>query len=217
MNRAAQAGASLAKERKDLKRMEQNEAADSEARDVNQPWLDPMAQSTDKQFASDAKINQMGQRGQQMPAWKAANKVSSYGKITSLSIQEQRKSLPIYKLRDKLIEAIKSVSTMRRSFRATTDEQNQILVVVGDTGSGKTTQMAQYLAEEGMLERGRLGCTQPRKVAAVSVAKRVSEEVGCRLGGEVGYTIRFEDISGPETKIKFMVRLRGQGQAKETC
>jgi ATP-dependent RNA helicase DHX8/PRP22 len=57
-----------------------------------------------------------------------------------------------------------------------------------------------------MLERGRLGCTQPRKVAAVSVAKRVSEEVGCRLGGEVGYTIRFEDISGPETKIKFMVR-----------
>jgi ATP-dependent RNA helicase DHX8/PRP22 len=83
--------------------------------------------------------------------------------------------------------------------------QNQILVVVGDTGSGKTTQMAQYLAEEGLLEKGRLGCTQPRKVAAVSVAKRVSEEVGCRMGGEVGYTIRFEDVSSPETKIKFMV------------
>lgn len=110
MNRAAQAGASLAKERKDLKRMEQNEAADSEARDVNQPWLDPMAQSSDKQFASDAKINQMGQRGQQMPAWKAANKVSSYGKITSLSIQEQRKSLPIYKLREQLVQAIRDVS-----------------------------------------------------------------------------------------------------------
>lgn len=65
--------------------------------------------------------------------------------------------------------------------------------------------MAQYLAEEGMLEKGRLGCTQPRKVAAVSVAKRVSEEVGCRMGAEVGYTIRFEDVSGPDTKIKFMV------------
>jgi ATP-dependent RNA helicase DHX8/PRP22 len=65
--------------------------------------------------------------------------------------------------------------------------------------------MAQYLAEEGLLEKGRLGCTQPRKVAAVSVAKRVSEEVGCRMGAEVGYTIRFEDISGPDTKIKFMV------------
>jgi ATP-dependent RNA helicase DHX8/PRP22 len=56
-----------------------------------------------------------------------------------------------------------------------------------------------------MLEKGRLGCTQPRKVAAVSVAKRVSEEVGCRMGAEVGYTIRFEDMSGPDTKIKFMV------------
>lgn len=80
-------------------------------------------------------------------------------------------------------------------------------MVVGDTGSGKTTQMAQYLAEEGMLERGKLGCTQPRKVAAVSVAKRVSEEVGCRLGSEVGYTIRFEDLTGPDTKIKFMVSM----------
>lgn len=79
-------------------------------------------------------------------------------------------------------------------------------MVVGDTGSGKTTQMAQYLAEEGLLERGRLGCTQPRKVAAVSVAKRVAEEVGCRLGSEVGYLIRFEDVTSPETKIKYMVR-----------
>lgn len=66
--------------------------------------------------------------------------------------------------------------------------------------------MAQYLAEEGFLEKGKLGCTQPRKVAAVSVAKRVAEEVGCRLGAEVGYTIRFEDLTSPETKIKYMVR-----------
>jgi ATP-dependent RNA helicase DHX8/PRP22 len=89
-----------------------------------------------------------------------------------------------------------------------TNNQNQILVVVGDTGSGKTTQMAQYLAEEGLLEKGKLGCTQPRKVAAVSVAKRVAEEVGCRLGSEVGYTIRFEDLTSPETKIKYMVSPR---------
>ena len=80
-------------------------------------------------------------------------------------------------------------------------------MVVGDTGSGKTTQMAQYMAEEGLLDRGRLGCTQPRKVAAVSVAKRVAEEVGCRLGAEVGYLIRFEDLTSPETRIKYMVSL----------
>ncbi|KAJ3059425.1 DEAH-box ATP-dependent RNA helicase prp22, partial [Rhizoclosmatium hyalinum] len=64
--------------------------------------------------------------------------------------------------------------------------------------------MAQYLAEEGFLSRGMLGCTQPRRVAAMSVAKRVAEEVGCRLGQEVGYTIRFEDCTSPETKLKYM-------------
>lgn len=89
--------------------MEQNEAADSEARDVNAPWLDPMAQPNDRQFASDIKINQMGQKGTELPAWKAANKVSSYGKITSLSIQDQRKSLPIYKLREQLVQAVRDV------------------------------------------------------------------------------------------------------------
>ena len=82
--------------------------------------------------------------------------------------------------------------------------QHQVLIVVGDTGSGKTTQMTQYLAEEGFTDRGRIGCTQPRRVAAMSVAKRVAEEVGCRLGQEVGYTIRFEDCTSPETKIKYM-------------
>ena len=64
--------------------------------------------------------------------------------------------------------------------------------------------MTQYLAEEGFTEMGKIGCTQPRRVAAMSVAKRVSEEFGCRLGQEVGYTIRFEDCTSPETKIKYM-------------
>lgn len=76
--------------------------------------------------------------------------------------------------------------------------------MVGDTGSGKTTQMTQYLAEEGFANNGRIGCTQPRRVAAMSVAKRVAEEVGCRVGQEVGYTIRFEDCTSPETRIKYM-------------
>jgi ATP-dependent RNA helicase DHX8/PRP22 len=82
--------------------------------------------------------------------------------------------------------------------------QNNVLIVIGETGSGKTTQMTQFLAEEGFADRGKIGCTQPRRVAATSVAKRVAEEVGCRLGEEVGYAIRFEDCTGPETKIKYM-------------
>jgi ATP-dependent RNA helicase DHX8/PRP22 len=110
LNRAALAGASLAKERRDLKRLEANEQADSESRDLSQPWLDPMANQQEKQFASDVKGSLMNQKAAQMPAWKAANKVTTYGKITSLSIQDQRKSLPIYKLRDQLVQAIRQVS-----------------------------------------------------------------------------------------------------------
>lgn len=64
-----------------------------------------------------------------------------------------------------------------------------MLVVIGETGSGKTTQMTQYLAEAGYTSRGKIGCTQPRRVAAMSVAKRVAEEVGCRLGEEVNHQL----------------------------
>ncbi|GKA98866.1 probable pre-mRNA-splicing factor ATP-dependent RNA helicase DEAH5, partial [Tanacetum coccineum] len=81
---------------------------------------------------------------------------------------------------------------------------NQVLVVIGETGSGKTTQTTQYLAEAGYTTRGKIGCTRPRRVAAMSVAKRVAEEFGCRLGEEVGYSIHFEDCTGPETVIKYM-------------
>ena len=71
---------------------------------------------------------------------------------------------------------------------------NQVLVVIGETGSGKTTQMTQYIAESGYTSRGRIGCTQPRRVAAMSVAKRVAEEFGCRLGEEVGYADSFRRL-----------------------
>lgn len=97
--------------------------------------------------------------------------------------------MPIYKLKEELRKAV---------------TENQILIVIGETGSGKTTQITQYLAEAGFTARGKIGCTQPRRVAAMSVAKRVAEEYGCRLGQEVGYTIRFEDCTSNETIIKYM-------------
>jgi pre-mRNA-splicing factor ATP-dependent RNA helicase DHX38/PRP16 len=81
---------------------------------------------------------------------------------------------------------------------------NSVIILVGETGSGKTTQITQYLCEEGYTNNGMIGCTQPRRVAAMSVAKRVSEEMGVKLGGQVGYAIRFEDCTSKETVIKYM-------------
>ena len=72
-----------------------------------------------------------------------------------------------------------------------------MLIVIGETGSGKTTQITQYIAEEGFTVRGKIGCTQPRRVAAMSVAKRVSEEFGCIMGQEVGCKIHDRGASGP--------------------
>lgn len=78
--------------------------------------------------------------------------------------------------------------------------------MIGYTGSGKTTQLTQYLAEAGFANNGMIGCMQPRRVATMSVAKRVSEEVECLLGQEVGYTIRFEDYTNPATTVEYIDR-----------
>ncbi|KAL0080848.1 P-loop containing nucleoside triphosphate hydrolase protein [Phycomyces blakesleeanus] len=106
------------------------------------------------------------------------------------SIEETRKSLPIYQYRDELLQAI---------------NDHQVLVIVGETGSGKTTQLPQYLYEGGYTkDNKKIGCTQPRRVAAMSVAARVAEEMGVHLGSEVGYSIRFEDCTTDKTCVKYM-------------
>ncbi|KAJ2495507.1 DEAH-box ATP-dependent RNA helicase prp22, partial [Coemansia sp. RSA 2049] len=194
LNRAALASASLARERKELKQQQAEAELDNLPKDLNRPWEDPMPAPGERNFAQDlcgvaAEIANKT-RGSDLPEWRQSvqDKAMIFGKITDMSIQDQRKSLPVYKLRDLFIEAV---------------SKNQFMVVIGDTGSGKTTQLTQYLYEEGFARRGRIDCTQPRRVAATSVAKRVAEEVGCRLGTEVGYTIRYEDCTSPETKIKY--------------
>lgn len=110
MNRAALAGASLAKERRELRQQEANDQADSEARDFSQPWLDPMSKDTDKMFAQDLRGTLRGQKAGDVPEWKgSSNKPTTFGEVTSMTIQEQRKSLPIYKLRGPLLKAIEEV------------------------------------------------------------------------------------------------------------
>ena len=193
LNRAAMAGTTLAKERRDLRQGEaQDKAAEQASQvDLTAQWQDPMVAPDRRKFASDLRNPQDKVNNDVVPEWKRViqNKDQSLGKRTSMSIKDQRESLPVYKFRKQFLDAI---------------NQNQLMIVVGDTGSGKTTQLTQFLAEAGYANDGLIGCTQPRRVAAMSVAKRVAEEVGCRLGQEVGYTIRFEDCTSPATKIKYM-------------
>ncbi|KAF9819356.1 hypothetical protein SFRURICE_001558 [Spodoptera frugiperda] len=84
---------------------------------------------------------------------------------------------------------------------------HQCVVLVGETGSGKTTQIPQWSVEFAAVTAGKskgVACTQPRRVAAMSVAQRVAEEMDVALGQQVGYSIRFEDCSGPQTILKYM-------------
>ncbi|KAL1856034.1 hypothetical protein Plec18170_003902 [Paecilomyces lecythidis] len=84
-------------------------------------------------------------------------------------------------------------------------ETYPVTIVVGQTGSGKTTQLPQYLDQAGWTANGKLiGVTQPRRVAATTVATRVAEEMHCAVGEEVGYSIRFEDLTSAATRIKFL-------------
>ncbi|KAI1497394.1 P-loop containing nucleoside triphosphate hydrolase protein [Biscogniauxia marginata] len=84
-------------------------------------------------------------------------------------------------------------------------ETHPVTIVVGQTGSGKTTQIPQFLEHAGWCSDGKIiGVTQPRRVAATTVAVRVAEEFGCELGKEVGYSIRFEDVTSAATRIKFL-------------
>ncbi|KAJ5248723.1 hypothetical protein N7468_000174 [Penicillium chermesinum] len=84
-------------------------------------------------------------------------------------------------------------------------ETYPVTIVVGQTGSGKTTQLPQYLEQAGWCNDGKvIAVTQPRRVAATTVATRVAEEMRCQLGEQVGYSIRFEDVTSASTKIKFL-------------
>ncbi|KAL5179263.1 Pre-mRNA-splicing factor ATP-dependent RNA helicase DEAH10 [Glycine soja] len=105
-------------------------------------------------------------------------------------IIQQRKSLPIAPVEKRLVEEVR---------------KHDVLIIVGETGSGKTTQIPQFLFDAGFCCDGRvIGITQPRRVAAVTVAKRVAEECGVELGQKVGYSVRFDDATSGLTRIKYM-------------
>ena len=133
------------------------------------------------------------------------------------SIEECKRSLPVFAFRDDLLEAIKEHQVLiiegKKDFQwyfvYHFDFLSEPILIfflsLGETGSGKTTQIPQYLYEAGYTKGGmKIGCTQPRRVAAMSVAARVAEEMCVKLGNEVGYSIRFEDCTSERTILKYM-------------
>ena len=136
----------------------------------------------DSKIAGYGKVLNPEQRALQQRLQAAENKAAT--------IEQTRKSLPMYAYRDELLAAV---------------AEHQVLIVVAETGSGKTTQIPQYLHEAGYTKGGlKIGCTQPRRVAAMSVAARVADEMGVKVGNEVGYSIRFEDATSDKTILKYM-------------
>jgi pre-mRNA-splicing factor ATP-dependent RNA helicase DHX15/PRP43 len=104
-------------------------------------------------------------------------------------ILKKRRELPCWEAKAKFLRLL---------------EENQVVLLVGQTGSGKTTQIPQFVLDAGYSEKGLIACTQPRRVAAMSVAARVSDELDVKLGQQVGYSIRFEDCTSHSTVLKYM-------------
>ncbi|KRX96554.1 Ubiquitin-like modifier-activating enzyme ATG7, partial [Trichinella pseudospiralis] len=110
--------------------------------------------------------------------------------LTAFSVQQQRVRLPIYKNRDVILYLI---------------EKYQTLIIFGETGCGKSTQIPQYLLEAGWADKQKICVSEPRRVAAVTLATRVAEERASILGHEVGYVVRFDDFTqSDKTRVKFM-------------
>lgn len=101
----------------------------------------------------------------------------------------ERSQLPVSKAKDHVIDAVRA---------------NRVIVIIGETGSGKTTQIPRFLLENGLAQNGKIAVTQPRRVAAITVSQRVAHEMGVKIGQEVGYSIRFADVTSRKTMIKYM-------------
>lgn len=118
--------------------------------------------------------------------------ITSYNAaLASQSLERQRQSLPVYQHRKDILHRVKNY---------------RVLILVGATGCGKSTQVPQYLDEVGWTSRGQMiACTQPRRIAVTSVAQRVAQEMKVQVGAEVGYSIRFDRRSNEGvTRIKFL-------------
>ena len=163
------------------------QAGDERKRPATQEWEYVIDTNQNIGFVPDKALLQGSAKSREQAILEARIQAAE-AKVATM--EESRKNLPMYKYKDELLAALNTY---------------QIIIVVAETGSGKTTQIPQYLHEGGYTKDGmKIGCTQPRRVAAMSVAARVAEEMGVRVGNEVGYSIRFEDKTTEKTILKYM-------------
>ncbi|KAF6012731.1 hypothetical protein HII12_002253 [Brettanomyces bruxellensis] len=107
-------------------------------------------------------------------------------KMKARTLLDGRKKLPVFKVKDELMKQLM---------------EHRVSVVIGETGSGKSTQIPQFLMKQ---IKGKIAVTQPRRVAAINLATRVSEEFGCDVGRDVGYAVRFNNATSYKTMLKYM-------------
>lgn len=134
--------------------------------------------------ANTASVANAKTNGMQQP-----NQAQTKFQPSKVQLEQQRLALPVTSCRKRLIQEIHKSDT---------------LLIMGETGSGKTTQIPQFLLSAGFANKGMIAVTQPRRVAAITVAKRVAQEQHCQLGDVVGFTVRFEDCTSAKTRIRFM-------------
>lgn len=155
----------------------------------NETWLSKSARVTGGKV-SEATLNSRNAPKKETQEPQRVNSQSSRAANSSKPEQDKR-ILPVHKFRKDIMQAVASSS---------------VVVIVGDTGSGKTTQITQFLHDGGYSNNGKvIACTQPRRLAAISIAQRVSSEMNCpKVGGLVGYSVRFDDCTSKDTEVKFM-------------
>jgi len=129
--------------------------------------------------------------GDQVPVEQEVKERGEVAHYAVLSIEKQKEKLPIYQYKKHILYLVETYRTV---------------IIVGETGSGKSTQIPQYLAEAGWVEENKKGIviTEPRRIAAVTLATRVADEQQVKLGHNIGYAIRFDDCTSNKTDIKFV-------------